>query len=312
LLLSELTDEKGERVMKLFRFFILTLLSIALFAVGAQAQKKKAAKKTRTNAAKKAPKPVVNPPVVEPRKEDYKIIAQGENARLEEPFLFVARDAKTYARLQVVVENLPDASTVDFTKEAVVAAFAGTKPTPGWEVLIRKLSGKVLIDLNEPRKDLIYAQMLTAPYKIAVVPVEEEKPLPLDATPTWTNKMTNYRVSKASFSYAGGFAFREKKFDAEGAIGVLTYGDLITMTFKLNAKGDKATTLAEIVSGSLKAGKVELSRLEAGAFSENPKPPMNVSGTLAGANLSLKFEPNPTSVSDGFEARGTLEAVKVK
>lgn len=298
--------------MKLFKFFILTLLSIGLFSGGAQAQKIKADKKSKTTAAKKAAKPVVNPPAGEPRKEDYKIIAQGENARLEEPFLFVARDAKTYARLQALVENLPAASTVDFTKESVVAAFAGTKPTSGWEVLIRKLSGKVLIDLNEPRKDMMYAQMLTAPYKIAVVPVEEEKPLPLDATPTWTNKWTTYRVTKASFSSAGGFAFREKRLDAEGTIGVLTHGDLITMTFKLNAKGDKTTTLAETVSGSLKDGKVELSRLDAGGFSENPKPPMNVSGMISGANLSLKFEPNPPTVSDGFEAKGMVEAVKVK
>jgi len=300
--------------MKTFKFFILTLLSISLFTFGAQAQtkKKKAIKKTKTATSKKTTKPVVNPPVVEPRKEDYKIIAEGANAKLEEPFLFIARDAKTYAQLQALVENLPDASTVDFTKEAVVAAFAGTKPTAGWEVLVRKLSDKVLIDLNEPRKDMMTAQMLTTPYKIAVVPVEEEKALSLEATPTWTNKMATYRVSKGSFIYSGGFAFRERTFGAEGTIGVLNYGNLVTMAFNLTAKGDKAMMLAETVSGSFKDGKVELSRLDAGTFSENPKPPVNVSGTISDAKLSLRFEPNPTNVSDGFEARGAVEAVKVK
>jgi hypothetical protein len=303
--------------MKTFKFFILTLLSISLFTVGAQAQakKKKAIKKTRTSVSKKTTKttkPVVSPPVVEPRKEDYKIIAEGANAKLEEPFLFVARDAKTYAQLQSIVENLPDASTVDFTKESVVAAFAGTKPTAGWEVLIRRLSDKVLIDLNEPRKDMITAQVLTAPYKIAVVPVEEEKALSLDATPTWTNKMTSYRVSKGSFIYSGGFAFRERTFGVEGTIGVLTHGDLVTLTFNMTAKGDKTMLLSETVSGSTKEGKIELARLDAGTFSENPKPPVNVSGTISDAKLSLRFEPNPTTVADGFEARGTVEAVKVK
>ena len=300
--------------MKIFRIFILALLSIGLFtiAVQAQAKKKRAVKKTKTTATKKTTNPVVDPTVVEPRNEEYKIIAQGADAKLEEPFLFVARDAKTYAQLQTIVENLPDASTVDFTKEAVVAAFAGTKPTTGWEVLIRRLSDKVLLDLNEPRKGMMHAQMLTAPYKIAVVPVEEEKPLALDATPTWTNKMTNDRVTKASFSYAGGFAYREKKYDAEGTIGVLTYGDLVTIKFNLNAKGDKKVALTETASGSLKDGKAELLRLDAGGFSENPKPPVNVSGAISDARLSLKFAPNPTNVSDGFEAVGTLEAVKVK
>jgi hypothetical protein len=300
--------------MRIFRIFILTLLSVSLFAVGAQAQakRKKVVKKRKTSAPKKTTKPTVNPPVVEPRREDYKIIGEGANAKPETPFLFVARDAKTYALLQAMVENLPDASTVDFTKESVVAAFAGTKPTAGWEVLIRRLSDKVLIDLNEPRKDLMYAQMLTTPYKIAVVPVEEEKALALDATPTWTNKMTNYRVAKASFIYSGGFAFRERTFGAEGSIGVLTYGDLITLAFNLTAKGDKKMMLAEMASGSLKDGKITLARLDAGTFSENPKPPVNVSGTISDAKLSLRFEPNPTTVNDGFQARGTVEAVQVK
>jgi len=300
--------------MKIFKFFILMLLSISLFALGAQAQtrKKKVIKKTKTATVKKTTKPTVKPPVVEPRREDYKIIAEGAQAKAEEPFLFVARDAKTYAQLQTLVENLPDASTIDFTKESVVAAFAGTKPTAGWEVLIRRASDKVLIDLNEPRKDVMTAQMLTTPYKIAVVPVEEEKPLSLEATPTWTNKMATYRVSKGNFIYSGGFAFRERTFGAEGTIGVLTHGDLVTMTFNLTAKGDKAMMLAETVSGSLKEGNVELSRLDAGTFSENPKPPVNVSGTISDAKISLRFEPNPTSVADGFQARGTVEAVKVK
>lgn len=300
--------------MKTFRIFILTLLSISLFTVGApaQAKKKKAIKKTRTPVSKKTTKPIVNPPVVEPRREDYKIIGEGANAKPEEPFLFVARDAKTYAQLQTIVENLPDASTVDFTKEAVVAAFAGTKPTAGWEVLIRRLSDKVLIDLNEPRKDMMHAQMLTAPYKIAVVPVEEEKALSLDATPTWTNKMTSYRVSKGSFIYSGGFAFRQRTFGVEGSIGVLTHGDLVTITFNMTAKGDKTMMLAETVSGSAKDGKLELARLDAGTFSENPKPPVNVSGTISDAKLSLRFEPNPTTLADGFEARGAVEAVKIK
>jgi hypothetical protein len=309
--------------MRKFGIFILALLSVNLFtAVGAQAQakRKRAVKKPvapvskKTAGSKKTVKPVVNPPVpaVEPRKEDYKIIAEGAHSKLEEPFLFVARDAKTYALLQTLIENPPDASTIDFSKEAVVAAFAGTKPTAGWEVLIRKLSDKVSVDLNEPRKDMMQAQVLTAPYKIAVVPVEEEKPLALDATATWTNKMANYRVTKSSFIYSGGFAFRERTFGAEGEIAVLAHGDLITVSFNLTAKGDKKMMLAETASGSLKEGKISLSRLDAGTFSENPKPPVNVSGTISDAKLSLRFEPNPWNVADGFEARGAVEAVKAK
>ena len=302
--------------MKIFRLFILTLLSVSLFSLNAQSQtkKKRTLKKIKTPVTKKTTtKPVINPPVIEPRKEDYKIIGEGLNGKVEQPFLFIARDAMTYAMLQNLVENLPDASSVDFTKEAVVAAFAGTKSTAGWEVLIRKVSEKVLVDLNEPRKDMMHAQMLTAPFKIAVVPVEEEKALLLDAAAaTWTNKMSTYRVTKGSFIYSGGFAFRERTFGVEGSISVLTYGDFVTISFNLNAKGDKKMMLSETASGIVRDGKIGLARLDAGTLSENPKPPLNVAGTFTDAKVSLNFEPNPTNVADGFQARGTIDAVKGK
>jgi hypothetical protein len=305
--------------MKILKIFILTLLSINLFASSAPAQtkSKKVTKKpkaaTKKNTTK--PAPAKQPAADEARREDYKIIIQGDQSRIDEPFLFVARDAKTYAHLQTLVENLPDSSTVDFTKEAVVAAFAGTKPTPGWEVLIRKLSDRILIDLSAPRKDRMYAQVLTTPFKVAVVPVEAEMPLaPLEATPTWTNKMAAYRVQKGTFTYSGGFAPRQRLFNVEGTIGVFTYGDAATLVFDLMNKGDKTMKLSEIASGTIREGKIELPRLDAGTFSEGPKPPVNVYGTLDadGGKLALRFEPNPTNVADGFQARGTIEASKIK
>lgn len=305
--------------MKILKIFILTLLSFSLFFSVAEAQtkKKKTFKKPTKAASKKTAKPAPpapkQPAADAPRAEDYKIIAHGDFAKIDEPFLFVARDAKTFALLQSFVENLPDAATVDFTKQAVVAAFAGSKPTAGWEVLVRKLSGRVLVDLSEPRKDRMYAQVLTAPFKIAVVPVEAEMPLALEATATWTNKTAAYRVQKGTFTYSGGFAPRQRLFGVEGSIGVLTHGDLVTMTFDLTAKGDKAMKLTETASGTIKEGKIELARLDAGTFSEGPKPPVNVTGTTANADkLALRFEPNPANAADGFQARGTVEAVRVK
>lgn len=303
--------------MRTFNNFFLILLSTGLFltaAVDAQTKKKKTVKKSKVSTIKKTTKkpPLVSDTNLPPRAEDYKIIAQGAQSKLEQPFLFVARDAKTYALLQTLAENLPEAATIDFAKEAVVAAFAGTKPTPGWEVLVRKLSNKTLIDLNEPRKDMMYAQVITTPFKIAVVPVEEEKPLALEATPTWTNKMATYRITKGTFIYSGGLAYRERTYGVEGTVGVMTSGEMVTAAFNLMAKGDKNMFLGEIASGTLKEGKIELSRLDAGTFSENPKPPVNVTGTISDIKMSLRFEPNPTNVDDGFQIRGMIEAAKIK
>lgn len=295
--------------MKIYKYFTAAILFLMLMTIGAAAQtKKKKTAKKRTKT--KVTKPVAEKPAP-PVAEDFRIIAEGTQSKVEEPFIFIARDAKTYAHLQTLVENLPDVSTIDFSKEAVVAAFAGTKPTAGYGVRIRKTGEKIAIDVAEPRKDLMLAQIITMPYKIAVVPVEEDKALPLEASATWTNKMAVYRLSRGSnFSYSGGFAFRERKFDAEGTIGVLTFGELATVSFNLTAKGDKNLMLSEMASGVFKDSKFDLKRLDAGTFSEMPRPSLNVSGTISDKKITLKFEPNPTNVADGFAARGNVEAVK--
>jgi hypothetical protein len=295
--------------MKNYKFFTIAVLFMMLLTACAEAQTKK--KQSNANKTKnKATKPVAEKPAP-PVAEDFKIIAEGAQSNVEEPFIFVARDAQTYALLKNLVKDLPDASTIDFTKQAVVAAFAGTKPTAGYSVAIRKAGEKIVADILEPGKDMMVAQVLTAPYKIVVVPVAEENALPLEAAAAWTNKMAIYRLARGSnFSYSGGFAYRERKFDAEGEIGVLTFGELATVSFNLTAKGDKNLMLSETASGTIKDGKFNLSRLDAGTFSEMPRPSLNVSGTIAEKKISLKFEPNPTQVADGFAARGSVEATK--
>jgi hypothetical protein len=65
--------------------------------------------------------------------------------------------------------------------------------------------------------------------------------------------------------------------------------------------------LNETASGTSKNGEVNLKRLDAGTFADNPKPPMKISGKLDKI-LSLKFVPLPTNVADGFAVSGMLEA----
>lgn len=292
---------------------VLTLFSLIAMCLNiganAQAKKKKTVKK-RTKT--KVVKPVSEKPQM-PVKEDFRIIAEGTNSKFDEPFLYIVRDEKTYNILQTSVENLPEISTIDFTKEAVVAAFSGNKPSSGFTVQIRRSAEKIVVTSGEPAKDSLVATVITTPFKIAVVPVAEESPLRIEISENWTKKMTEFQLMRGSyFSYAGGLAFRERKFDAEGVINVLTYGNLITFTFNLTAKGDKNLMLSETASGSINDGKVLLNRLDTGTFSEMPRPSLKVSGKISETKISLKFEPNPTNFSDGFEARGTIEAIKNK
>lgn len=244
---------------------------------------------------------------------DFKVLAEGFNSKVDSPFIFVARDTNTYATLQNLVEGLPDASTIDFQTNAVVAGFAGTRSTGGWTVEIRKAVKNVLVDIKGPRKGDMVTQMITTPFKVSLVPVEANKALPLDASATFTNKMQSFVVKRGDFEFTGGFAGRKKQFKADGTIKLLTFGEYISGWFDLKGKGaEQKRRLFELTSGSSKSGNIEFARLDAGSFVDPPRPPFAVKGTLNGKILLLNFEPLPTNVADGYEGKGNLEAVMMK
>ena len=95
---------------------------------------------------------------------------------------------------------------------------------------------------------------------------------------------------------------------------MLSFGDNITFIFNLSGKEtEKERKLNAAASGKIeRQSKIELTRLGAGSFAENPKPPLKVSGTSKSNNLNLIFEPLPTNVADGFQVRGEIEAAKIK
>lgn len=300
--------------MQIFKNLSLVILSLILFSACADAQvKKKAAnKKTPPKNTKTAGKtPVDKTNTTMPTA--YKILVEGQQSRIDIPFLLIARDAETYALIRTLVEGLPASSTIDFSKTAVAAAFAGERSSGGWTVEIRPIPNKIVIDLNRPPKGAMTAQVISYPFQVALIPVSETKPLAVDLTATWINRVSVYRVSKSDFESSGGIAGRVKKFSTEGTIGILSYGEIVTYIFDLSGTGsDQAIKLTDVASGVAKEGIVELTRLEAAAFAETPHPPLKVFGNLKGNKLSLIFESHPPTIADGFMVRGKLEAVKGK
>lgn len=291
--------------MNNFRFLFLIALSFALFS-NAFAQKTKIENPTNKKNESCEPTDLVGANLLE-----MKTLAEGANSKIETPFVFVARDAKTFEILKTKIENLPVSSTIDFTKTAVIAAFAGTKNSGGYSLAVKKSDENYSIELLSPPQGAIVTQALTSPFKVTLVPVEEEKTLNLAIPNELKSSAKIYKIASSEFQYSGGFAFREKKFSADGTLGVMQTGDLVTIKFDLSGNGaESGMKLTETASGILKDGKIELSRLDAGSFSENPKPPVKISGSLNENNLDLIFEPLPTDVADGFSFGGKLEAVK--
>jgi hypothetical protein len=264
-----------------------------------QSKKKKSSKKTKPSTTQT----VTN-------KDDFNILDSGDYCKVTKPFIFVARDKATYQLLQNLVGKL---SNVDFTTNALVAVFAGGKNSGGFTVSVNQNSnGKIIANLQNPPKNSIVTMALTQPYKIVSIPIEEEKPLQIELTETWQKQVQNYQITSSKFNYSGGFAGMSEDFEVTGNIGVMTFSDYTTFVFNLSGKGENKTKLLnETASGTLKKDEINLARLDAGSFADNPKPPMKVIGKLD-KNLSLNFEPLPTIVSDGFEVRGELVANLIK
>lgn len=298
---------------------LLTIAIISLiFIFGAAAQSNCDKKKKEQNTDKNTAQNAINDNKMQDEKpepeadESVKTLAQGSYGEITEPFLYVARDAESYAGLKNLLTDLP-ASDIDFSKQAVVAAFAGTKNTGGYSVEIRKIGEKVLIFVNEPPKDALVTEALTMPYKVAAVPVEAENSLHLDVTENWKKAAQTFSVSSGTFESSGGITGRRKSFAVEGTIDAFYFRDLVTLDFNLAGQdAGESLKLTETASGILSGGKIVLPRVDAGSFSEGPKPPVKVSGIVSNGRLVLNFEPLPSNVPDGFQVGGKLEAVRDK
>ncbi|MEZ5429263.1 MAG: protease complex subunit PrcB family protein [Pyrinomonadaceae bacterium] len=306
--------------MRIYRY-LLVLILIVTFGAGFQnkcdgSKKDKKDQPDRPQASQTA-EAVPSIPAASPLPEksgDVKTLAEGSNGKMDSPFVLVARTAETYGDLQKMVEGLPSASALDFKKTAVIAAFAGEKPTGGYSVEITGSAGKYAAGVKSPPPDAMVTEALTMPFRVVAVPVEEEDSLDIDLSENWTGAMRSYRVTSGEIVYSGGLGGGTTRFEPKGTIRVLVSGEHISMFFDLDGKaGNVARTLNEAASGRLKDGKIELPRVEAAGFIEGPHPPLVVSGTFSEEKIALTFDPGKRDyvVNDGYSGGGKLSAEKV-
>jgi hypothetical protein len=300
--------------MKISKFLLSVLISLSLTGcASAQIKKGKTNEKSKTKTTKTIEKMTNDKPIDKSMSDDIKVLAEGAYSKVEQPFIFMARSNETYTQLQNFVENLPPVLEIDFSKFVVVAAFAGTKNTGGYSVSIKNSAGKISIDTVNTPKGAMVTQAITAPFKVTLVPLDENGSINIELSANWKSAMQIYKITSGTFEYSGGFAGMRKEFGVDGTIGVLIFGDNATLVFNLAGKGaEKTRILSEAASGLMKDSKIDLTQIDAGNFSVNPKPLLKVSGTIANNKLALVFEPLPSHISDGFQARGKIEAVKAK
>ncbi|HYY58559.1 MAG TPA: protease complex subunit PrcB family protein, partial [Pyrinomonadaceae bacterium] len=199
-------------------------------------------------------------------------------------------------------------------RSAVVAAFLGQRRTGGYGVEItRAADGTVRVAEKTPPKGSMTTQVLTTPYEIVSLPVEDETPLKLDVDKAWREGARPYKVTSGEFTMSGGFAGRSENFRLEGNLMVMRHANLATLVFDLkSAGGTKARELKEAATGVVRAGEeVRLARFNAGSLVEPPANLLSAKGQFSDneSGLTLAFESLPSTVADGYQGTGRLSAV---
>ena len=102
-------------------------------------------------------------------------VGKGPMSAIDESRQITVRSAPEWGALWK--ENGANAPlpTVDFPREMVVGVFLGTRPTAGYGVEIIRAVGNsstLVVEYVEttPSRDMVTAQILTAPYHLAAIP----------------------------------------------------------------------------------------------------------------------------------------------
>lgn len=299
--------------MKFLHLLMMLVLLGTIGAGDAQAQKK-----TKKSRKKNVIKKVEAPEKVSANNQ-LKILSQDDQSGMEDPFVFVARNAKQYAELKTVWQNLP-ADPIDFSQNAVIAVFAGQKPTAGFEInfeettfgITAQIATTIKVDLISPPKGAMLAQVLTAPAKIVLVPLAEDRGLSVVVDSNWRGKMQTFRISESTFEASGGLMARSQKFNLSGSIDILRAGNLVTAFFNVGTGAKLVQGIFDTATGRIESDSITLPRIDAGNLVENPHPPLKATGKFSEKEFSLMLESLPTNVADGFSGQGSLTAVKTK
>ncbi len=293
--------------MSLVKIILSLVIALILFFTVAASQAKK-----NTNSKPNKTKPVQNT-----MKDDFTVIAEGSDSMVDQPFIFVARDVETYSALQKLIPNLPQKDKSFFDTNNVVAAFSGTKPTGGYSIQFKK---GVMIEVKEikPPKGSMTIQVITTPYKIIAIPkINDEttqQNLELKTDVLWNSKWQNYQVTNGEMTESGGFAGRQKHIPFGGTIKVMRFGDFITLRINFYSRiKDHEGKIKDMASGIVdNEGNIKLTYIDPCSLIQTPRPLLTTEGKFEGNNLLINFDSAQTIVADGYQAKGKLEAVKLK
>jgi len=102
-------------------------------------------------------------------------LAEGTQSSVVTRTNYLVTSTDELERLWKLIDATTPSPEIDFSKDAVVAVFAGEKPTTGHAISVTKIEDTeermVLVTLAEPGGDCMTGQALTTPYEIVIVPL---------------------------------------------------------------------------------------------------------------------------------------------
>ena len=254
-------------------------------------------------------------PVIEKnqlKQTELKVLAEGFQSAIRNPFVALVRDTATYAALTNLDGNLPKLDDEFFKTKVVVAAFLGERNTGGYSVEISQDTAGIRVMEKKPGKDMMVTQMITSPFKIVAVEGVSNAPVWLTLDDAWQSRMSLFQVTTASFTMSGGIAGTREEFSLGGTIGVLRAGNLATLQFRLIAPATKKRrALIEHATGVVGSdNNIKASRMSGDSFIDPPNTGLQAQGMFSdgGKKLLLNLLARQSMIADGYSGGGSIEA----
>ena len=282
--------------------FVASMLLMSNFLTGG------AASGCRSKATKSAP------PTEEIPKGELKVVAQGAYSPVQTAFVAVIRDSDTYLALRRAANNLPEVSAATFKTSILIAAFLGTRNSGGYSVDITQgANGEIRVDEKAPSKDMMVTQALTAPFKVVSAPVSGTPAVSISTGDSFKQTGQLYRIDKGSFTISGGFAGRSETYSVAGKLQLTRLGELVTLGLAVVSSGTaRERSLRDVATGVMKENSFAIARMSRGSLVDSPSGDIHATGRFAESNrLILDLDTGPVTVPDGYQGKGTFEALMV-
>lgn len=235
---------------------------------------------------------------------EVKILAEG-NYPVDEAFLVVARDPETYSVLRAVLGEMPELNADFFKEGAVIGAFLGQRRTSGYAAEITVApDGSVNVAESAPEPETPVKMVLSAPFRIVSVPLEQGKPFKLALGRTWRAAGRTYRLGSGEVTISADIAGASRRLPLEGDVRVMRHDRLNTFIFEL--KG--AVAFESVTTGfSHTAGRVHITHLDLGLLAGRQTAPLRAAVEFKDDDRTFSLSSLPTSA----EGSPTVE-VKLK